>query len=330
MISFRTFCYKAKAKIHGKFIVGSKNKPFYKLLYTSYWHSQLVGKEKSSETVQYMAARPNPGAGIGHQIANWLSGYKMAQYYSLQYSTYPFSDLSNPLSPNQWDSFLGLNLGEISAKDLVKKGYKRILLPKINFDSKEERNLLREIIRSYRGRHVVFLLEMDQFAGSELESLEFMREKYWNAPARKADVLKYNPEHFNVAVHIRRGDIVQNGSTKNDNLTMRWLDISYYHNVLKKYLSQYSNGRIVELYIFSQTTKSELKGFESFGIVNYCNDMGAMDSFLHMVNADMLIMSKSGMSYQAAKLNKRGIIIYPEGFWREPIESAQWIHTTKQ
>lgn len=327
MISLKTFLYKAKAKIHRGFIIESKGKPFYNLLYISYWHGKLAGKKKRNEVIQYMTARPNPGAGIGHQLANWLSGYKMAQYYSLTYSTYPFSDLSNPLSPNEWDSFLGLNIGEIHTKDLIRRGYKKVLLPKINFDKEKERNLLSDIIRSYKGQHVVFHLEMDQFAGSELKSLEFMREKYWNAPARQADMLKYNPEHFNVAVHVRRGDIVQNDGEKNDNLTMRWLDISYYHNMLKKYLSQYSKGRVVELYIFSQTGKSELTGFDSFGIVHYCNDMDAMASFLHMVNADMLIMSKSGMSYQAAKLNKRGIIIYPDGFWREPLESKQWIHT---
>jgi hypothetical protein len=327
MISYKTFCYKAKARIHRDLVIASKNKPYYFWFYPSYWHSKLTVKHDTSEVVQYMTARPNPGAGIGHQISNWLAGYNMAAYYSMPYSTYPFSDLSNPLVSNEWDFFLGLNKNEVSTESLAKQGYKKVLLPRIDFDSVEECNLLRKIMDSYKGKKIVFLLEMDQGAGSELNSLEFMRKKYWSSPERNKDVMEFNPENFNVAVHIRRGDIVQKGTKKNDNLTMRWLDVSYYIEMLNKYLEVYSCGKNVSIYLFSQANENELQGFDKFGEVIYCNKMNAINSFLHMANADMLVMSRSGMSYQAAKLNKNGIIIYPSGFWHESVDSEKWINS---
>lgn len=321
----KTFFYKARARIHRELVINSKGKVWYYWLYRSFWHYKLHKQKERPECIQYLSTRPNPGAGIGHQIANWLSGYKMAAYYCLQYSVFPFSDLNDPLCANYWDVFLGLNDGETTTWQLKKNGYKTVLLPQINFEKDNERALLGAIISSYSGEKVVFILEMDQSAGCELESLDFMRGKYWSSQSRKNDQLIFDKDRFNVAVHIRRGDIVQTGNKKNENLTMRWLDTDYYVEVLDKYLKKYSEGKDYEIYVFSQAEPEELEELEKFSHLTFCNHMNAVDSFLHMVNADMLIMSKSGMSYQAAKLNRSGIVIYPKGFWREPVESDNWI-----
>lgn len=318
------FFYKAKAFLRRKAIAARYGKPGFYNLYISYWHWKHNGVKKGNRDF-YIAARPNPGAGIGHQMANWLSGYKMARYYGVKHAVYPFSYLNNPFVPNEWDAFLGLNNGEIHAETLFARGYKKVNLPKIDFSDKAQRDVLQSIMNSYVG-NVVFLLEMDQFADSELESLDYLRRKFYDAPSRKDDSVEYDSTCFNVAIHIRRGDIVQNDSQHlNPNLTMRWMDTEYYIHQTAKYVSRFSGGKEVHLYLFSQADQDELKGFEPYGTVHFCNQMTAIDSFLHMVKADMLIMSRSGMSYQAAKLNMNGIIIFPVGFWREPVESEKWI-----
>ncbi len=320
------YFYRLRARIHRVIIINSKNKPYYYWLYLSYWHYRFFSSRKRrSEKEQYIASRPNPGAGIGHQMANWLSGLKISRHYGLPYATYPFSDLSNPLIANSWDSFLGMNDGMQSASVLYQNGWKKVLLPKIDFSDLNERRIIQNIIDSYRGSKVVFLLEMDQFAGSELESVDFLITKYWKSTARNNDNVIFDKTHYNVAIHIRRGDIVQNTRKIDENLSMRWLDVDYYKRVLGQYLCEYSGSKEVDLYIFSQAPSEELAGFEQFGTVYLCNEWDAMKSFLHMANADMLVMSRSGMSYQAAKLNTHGIIIYPAGFWREPIKSERWI-----
>lgn len=323
-MNVKEFIYKANAYLRRKLIRSRIGRPGFYDLYPSYRHWKRAGKAEGERDF-YLASRPNPGAGIGHQMANWLSGYKMACYYGVKYAVYPFSYLNAPFEPNEWDAFLGLNEGETSAESLYRKGYRKVILPKIEFSNAEERDLLKNIIDSYTGK-VVFLLEMDQFADSELESLDYLRKKYYAAPARKNDRTDYDPDCFNVAVHIRRGDIVQTDPNHlDDNLTMRWMDTDYYIEQTAKYAARFAEGRPVHLYLFSQADKEELAGFEPYGTVHYCNQMSALESFLYMVNADMLIMSRSGMSYQAAKLNLDGIIIYPQGFWREPVDSEKWI-----
>lgn len=52
--------------------------------------------------------------------------------------------------------------------------------------------------------------------------------------------------------------------------------------------------------------------------------MGAQASFLHMVYADALIMSKSSFSYKPALLN-RGIKFCPADFWHGYPKTTDWI-----
>ena len=52
--------------------------------------------------------------------------------------------------------------------------------------------------------------------------------------------------------------------------------------------------------------------------------MNAQDSFLHMVNADMLITSKSSFSYKPALLSN-GVKISPRNFWHGYPNTKDWI-----
>ena len=74
-MNFSEIFYKLKRKIHLYKILKIKRKPFeeYCNYYCSYKHSlRHTAKHKY---INYITARPNPGAGIGHQMANWMAGY---------------------------------------------------------------------------------------------------------------------------------------------------------------------------------------------------------------------------------------------------------------
>ena len=76
--NIREFYYKGKAK--ARYLLCSRNfrKKWYPYLYKSYWHMRLQKKLPEEKYQNYFAARPNPGAGIGHQMANWIAGYWFA------------------------------------------------------------------------------------------------------------------------------------------------------------------------------------------------------------------------------------------------------------
>ena len=52
--------------------------------YVSYRHSRK--HEGDGKHINYIAARPNPGAGIGHQMANWMAGYHLAKALKFKFA----------------------------------------------------------------------------------------------------------------------------------------------------------------------------------------------------------------------------------------------------
>jgi len=78
------------------------------------------------------------------------------------------------------------------------------------------------------------------------------------------------------------------------------------------------------IYLFSQGTPDDFKEFEKFPNLHFCLEMNAQDSFLHMVNADLLITSKSSFSYKPALLSN-GIKVCPKDFWHGYPDSVDWI-----
>ena len=80
----------------------------------------------------------------------------------------------------------------------------------------------------------------------------------------------------------------------------------------------------IVIYLFSQGVESDFEDFKQFSNLHFCLESSAQDSFLHMVNADLLITSKSSFSYKPALLNK-GVKVCPKNFWHAYPESYDWI-----
>jgi hypothetical protein len=59
----------------------------------SFW-SYLLGNSKDSQNklISYYSAIPNPGAGIGHQMANWIAGYWFSKQFGLKFAHTSFSN----------------------------------------------------------------------------------------------------------------------------------------------------------------------------------------------------------------------------------------------
>lgn len=308
---------KIKSRLQQKVIRFSRSKWWFKAIYLSYWHYKLDNTKSHSEHQNYYTAVPNRGAGIGHQLANWIAGYWYAQQYGLLFAHTPFAT-------KKWDKFLGFGEGEQKIETLLRNGYKKVKLPLFDEFNEDEVTLNKCIIASYKSQKVVFVAEQDQFYRDQFGVIDNLKIKFHGSVSRGDDQLRYSEENFNIAIHVRRGDIVIGQSNNNENLLMRWLDSDYFLTVLSTITNNINSKKPIAIYLFSQGTRKDFIDFEEFENIHFCLDMGAEDCFLHMVYADLLITSKSSFSYKPALLSN-GIKICPENFWHGYPDTDDWI-----
>ncbi|MET7030078.1 O-fucosyltransferase family protein [Sediminicola luteus] len=309
-----------KRKIWEKLVRRTKQSKLYFCIYKSYWHLMLRGDLDREDNLNYFTALPNSGAGIGHQMANWIAGLWFAKKLDLRFAHSPFP---NPI----WEYFLGFGEEEITADVLIKNhGYKKIKLPLFDENKKDEIALIKNIINSYQNKKVVFFAEQDQYYGDQFGVMVTLKQKFHNAKARQFDHVIYSKDHFNIAIHVRRGDITIGQLNKNPNLLMRWQDNDFFTNALDNAIKKVSSEKPIRIFLFSQGNIEDFKEFEKYKCITYCLDMNAKDSFLHMVYADMLITSKSSFSYKPALLNK-GIIVSAKNFWHGYPKDENWLLT---
>lgn len=279
-------------------------------LFRSYWRYRFIGKGTIGEKENlYLTQVPNRGAGIGHQMGNWNSGYWFAVKFGVHYAYSTFGDPA-------WDKFLGFGEGEVTAKELLRQGYKKRKLPYFDEASEADLKLIQGIIDSYQGKKIVFFLELDQFYGQQYGAMEHIKRKFHSASARKEDSLIYEKNCLNIAVHIRRGDITLGQETKEPGLTKRWLTTKYYAELIREIVQLIPADIEYKIYLFSQGKEEDFPELDEISNLLYCLDMPAKDSFLHMVKADVLLTSKSSFSYKPALLSD-GLKLCPAHFWHE-------------
>lgn len=313
---------KVGRKLRGIWVHKLRNKQLYPYCYVSYWHSKLkqpIGRSAcaNKSTIAYFAARPNPGAGIGHQLANWISGYWFAKEFNLKFAHIPFSN-------QQWEEFFGFYQGESTLNDLRKEGYKVRRIPLFDENNPSEIKSIKSIISSYAGDRIVFLAEQDQFYRDQFGVIDDLQNKFYSASARRNDKLIYRKNDFNIAVHVRRGDIMQGDVHADPELAKRYQENDYFVNALYTALEHCKDRENIHIYLFSQGKPEDFKEFVGIRNLHFCLDMNAQDSFLHMVYADALITSKSSFSYKPALLNK-GIKFCPADFWHGYPDTVDWI-----
>jgi hypothetical protein len=317
LCSLILFFFKIKKKLWAILVAKSRSSFIYTKLYSSFWHKLFNKSRCNIDLINYYTTEPNPGAGIGHQMANWIAGYWFAKEFGLKYAHSPFSK-------SAWDEFLGFGQNETVVSELVKVGYKKVRLPLFDEFNISEGELQKKIIASYNNKKVIFISEQDQGYRDQFGVMESLKMKFFNASARVNDRLFFDKKYLNIVIHVRRGDIVIGQHNKNPNFLLRWQGNEYFVNVLRNVLSNLKTEKLIAIYLFSQGKMEEFADFNQFKNLQFCLDVSSMDSFLHMVFADVLIISKSSFSYKPALLNN-GIKVCPEEFWHGYPETNDWI-----
>jgi hypothetical protein len=296
-----------------------KNTWIYFYLYRSFWHSvlNLNFNNISKNQKNYMSIDVDPGAGIGHQLANYNSAIWYAKKFNLIHAHTSF--------PNKkWEKLLGFNYSTICLENLLNKGYKNIRLPIFKEKDLIEISKIKKIIHSYRDQKIIFFLEYNQGYTKQYQVAEILKEKFFSSKKRSKDKLIYNIKDFNIAVHIRAGDIMNNEKLINK----RFLDINYFIKTINESLSIIKTPKKKKIHIFSGSKLDSFSKLTNFKNIKFCHNLNQYKTFLHFVYADLLITSKSSFSYKAALISK-GIKVSPKNFWHGyPYNDKKWILTS--
>ena len=318
MSTLTSLIFKIKRRIWLNVVARLRNRSIYHWIYVARWHAVIFQRNTGNAHKSYLSAVPNPGAGIGHQMANWIAGLWFSKYFGMQFAHIPFSS-------ELWENLLGLGQTLPLVSNLVnKQQYKKVQLPLFDESSESEVQLIQKLIASYGDQKIVFILEQDQFYRDQFGVMQELKNRFFNSPSRLNDKFLFCDELLNIAIHVRRGDIVDGQRTGNKNLTLRWQDTSYFTNVLRSVLSNIQANKQPKVYVFSQGVLGDLSEFDQFGNVQYCFEMSPQDSFLHMVYADILITSKSSFSYKPALLCN-GLKVCPRNFWHGYPDDPLWV-----
>ena len=141
------------------------------------------------------------------------------------------------------------------------------------------------------------------------KTLNKIKNIFWENKERN----HFKNNKFNVAVHVRRPNPHDNRTNGTDTPD------EYYLNVMNKIRRQY-NDKDILFHIYSQGNEDIFTQYISHDVVFHINE-DIYTTFIGLVAADSLIMSRSSFSYVAALLNE-GVIYYCP-FWHIP--AKHWI-----
>lgn len=273
---------------------------------------------------RYLTGVPNPYAGIGHQLCNWNAALIFASKYNLNFVHHP---LISKLKESKWEEFLGFGEGELLYEDVInKKSIKIVKLPRVRWNTNDTKGhfIVSEIINyAYPGSNILFYIANDQSVYDYTIVKDILRTKYWNNKKKNFLKCDFRQDKLNIAVHIRRGDILQMNK-KDKNFQQRWLDNTYFINIINTIKSQiYDN---IVIHIFSQGKIADFSDFEKIGNVVYHLDEDEYKTFHNMILADILIVSPSSFSYFAGIISP-GLKIAKYPWLHELPEDSEWIRS---
>lgn len=228
----------------------------------------------------------------------------VAKQYNLIYAHTPFNSLDhNKGKENFFEDAFNLSKNEVNIKSLDDDNLE-IKYIKHPFEIKDKDNVLyiTQSCHQYA----------DKYPDKYLNVVDEFKNKFFDN--FKSQYVNYNDnKNLNIGLHIRRGDVSKN---KNE---IKFTNNSYYINIVNNILKLVDNlGIDVNIHIYSQGLIEDFKEFESYNVF-YHLDECLLTTFYNLIESDILVMSKSSLSYCAGLLNEN-IIIYQE-FWHKPLSN---------
>lgn len=265
----------------------------------------------------YLLAIPHYTTGIGHSVMELNTAVVRAQRWGLKYLHMPLRD--------PWEEFFSFGVGEDQYVDVIKRKPIIIDLPYVPLpDDPEQETRLRSLIQGFRSEQlVVFRLfpKMSVFAQSEGSS--FLRGKYMKRRIEDPIENLLEDGKVNVAIHIRRGDIMAMMKAGVGSWKERYVDLAYFVDLAKELETLCGEDRLC-FNIFSQGDLADFQAFDCLTNVHYRLDYDVFASFHYLAMADVLVGSPSSFSYLPS-LFSDGVKIFRSPFWHDLPDELEWV-----
>ena len=265
----------------------------------------------------YLLAIPHYTTGIGHSVMELNTAVVRAQRWGLRY-------LHMPLRPT-WEDFFSFGFGEAHYEDVIKQKPIVIDLPYVPLpDDLEQEQRLRGLIQGFRSEElVVFRLFPKTSVFAQSEGSSFLRDKYMKR--RVVDPVEnlLEDNKINIAIHIRRGDIMAMMKAGVGSWEERYVDLDYFVDLAKELEVLCGEDRVC-FNIFSQGELADFQIFDCLSNVHYRLDYDVFASFHNLAMADVLIGSPSSFSYLPS-LFSDGIKIFRSPFWHDLPNEPDWV-----
>jgi hypothetical protein len=288
----------------------------------------------------------NPDAGIGHSMGIMNRAIKIAARNNLQFA---YSEKQLQKSHKQsfsWKLKQSLrklrgrranethNIGDdlnrmlepkkilTSREDLerkIKRGEVKVIelpafeihIPTNDQEDDEIYKAVDAFILQHPDQNIAFKISNNRFGDYEYgSSRDWFMKAYIQAREHLAIPLIFDPKKINIAVHIRRGDLLP-GRQFSD-LSSRMLPDTWYREILNTILNHLPRSVAIHIYSegkdgqYRSETGAPFSWKEHFQNttheVHEHIDSDFMSTFHHLLHADVLIGSKSGMSHLAGML----------------------------
>lgn len=259
--------------------------------------------------------------GAGAQAHTIMSAMNFAHAFGHTYVHTPFRAIDHAERPMPewvaaWEQLFNLGDGEAQAQD-ESKGV-------LNYSAFHPRlyHLVSEMLggtpfRLLKGRRMPpgvenhfqpFLYYSDCHPDSYSSIIPALRRKYWRQATRVRE------EALKVAVHMRRGDV-------SHRYPQRYTAVAKVAGTLRTVKSVLDDrGLAYDIGLYSQGPWNQFMELLALGVQPRL-DEDAVWTMRQLIEADILVMSKSSFAYVAALLSD-GIKLY-EPFWHSPM--SEWI-----
>ncbi|MDH6153983.1 hypothetical protein M2124_000239 [Polynucleobacter sphagniphilus] len=244
------------------------------------------------------------------QILRTLRGRKQYETHNLGNDLNHLLGLQRIL-PSRDEVELKIKKGELRSIDLP---FPEFPVPSIDQIDDEAYKLVDQFIQSHPESNIVFKLNNKNSGDYEYGATrEWFMQAYAQARTHHPIALDYQQDKLNVAVHIRRGDLLP--GRQYADLSSRMLPDYWYLNLLSVLMQSTSKKLAIHIYSEGKAGQYYSEMNEPFSWCAHLKDSGHevyehidesfMSTFHHLLFADILIGSKSGMTHLAGMLGKQ-------------------------